>query len=111
MTKRNESARSAQETARLVSAWERSGLTQREYCDGHGIAPSTFDYYRRRARQQEPSEAAARLLPVCLVSQELEPEPKPGGFVLVLVNGRRIEGGWAFAEEGLRRLLRVAEQA
>lgn len=108
MTKRNESVRSAEETARLVAAWERSGQTQREYCQGHGIPSSTFDYYRRRARQQQPGPAA-RLVPVRLVSQG--PEPEPGGFVLVLVNGRRIEGGWAFAEEGLTRLLRVAERA
>lgn len=110
MTKRNESARSAEETARLVAEWERSGQTQREYCQRHGIPPSTFDYCRRRARQQQPSQAA-RLVPVRLVSQGPEPDPEPGGFVLVLVNGRRIEGGWAFAEEGLTRLLRVAERA
>ncbi len=106
MTKRNESGRSAEETARLVGAWERSGLTQREYCQRHGIPVTTFDYHRRRARQQQPSQAA-QLVPVRLVSLE----PEPSGFVLVLVNGRRIEGGWAFAEEGLARLLRVAEGA
>ena len=108
MTKRNESGRSADETTRLVAAWERSGQTQREYCQRHGIPLTTFDYHRRRARQQQPSQAA-QLVPVRLVSPG--PAPEPGGFVLVLVNGRRIEGGWGFAEEGLARLLRVAEGA
>ncbi len=108
MTKRNESGRSAEETARLVAGWERSGLPQREYCQRHEIPPSTFDYYRRRARQQQASQAA-HLAPVHIVNSKPEPKPEPGGFVLVLVNGRRIEGQWAFAEEGLARLLRVAE--
>ncbi len=109
MTKRNESGRGAEETARVVAGWERSGLTQREYCGRHGIPLTTFDYHGRRARQQP--RQVARLVPVHIVNPEPEPKPEPGGFVLVLRNGRRIEGGWAFAEEGLARLLRVAEGA
>jgi len=36
--------------------------------------------------------------------------PSPG-FTLSLVNGRRIESGWRFAEAELARLIRVAEGA
>jgi hypothetical protein len=32
-----------------------------------------------------------------------------GGFSLVLVNGRRIESSWRFAEADLARLIRMAE--
>ena len=108
MINRSKSGRSAEETARLVAECERSGLTRREYCQRHGIRLTTFDYYRRRARAQP--RKAARLVPVRIVSPEAT-AAAAGGFTLVLVNGRRIEGNWGFAEEALARLLRVAERA
>jgi hypothetical protein len=108
MTKRSESGRSAEETARLVGEYERSGLTRREYCLRHGIRLTTFDYYRRRARAQP--RKAARLVPVRIMRPEAT-VTAAGGFTLVLVNGRRIEGNWGFAEEALTRLVRVAERA
>ena len=33
-----------------VARFEGSGLTRREYCDRHELAPSTLDYWRRRLR-------------------------------------------------------------
>jgi len=40
-----------------------------------------------------------------------EPSDPDTGFVLMLGNGRRIASGWGFADAGLARLIRVAEQA
>lgn len=93
---------SAAEAARLLSGYDRSELTRREYCEQVGIPVTTLDYYRRRhAKANEES-----LRPVEIVNQA-----SGGGFTVALSNGRRIEGGWNFDEHGLARLLRVAEQA
>ena len=82
--------------------YERSGLTRRDYCKQVGISVRTLDYHRRR----RVSRPAASPLPVNFVAS-----PGRNGFALVLSNGRRIESDWDFADEGLARLVRVAEQA
>jgi len=103
--------RSAEQTARLVAGWKRSEMTQREYCERHGIPETTFDYYRRRAREQQRQSKPVRLVPVSIISPKASAGAESGGFTLALVNGRRIEGGWGVAEEDLARLVRVAERA
>jgi len=110
MRNRKETVRSAEETARLVAEWNRSEMTRRAYCEHHGLPVTTFDYYRRRAREQQRRKPV-RLVPVSIVSPKAKTEPEAGRFTLVLVNGRRIEGGWGVAEADLARLLRVAERA
>lgn len=37
----------------LVSRWPESGETQRRYCDRHGIALSTFSYWRSRIAREK----------------------------------------------------------
>lgn len=103
--------RSAEQTARLVAGWKRSEMTQREYCEHQGIPKTTFDYYRRRAREQPQRSKPARLVPVSIVSPQASAAAGSGGFTLVLGNGRRIESGWRVAEEDLARVVRVAERA
>lgn len=39
-----------------VARFDASGLTRRQYCDRHHLAPATLDYWRRRARA-EPAPA------------------------------------------------------
>lgn len=39
-----------------VRRFDESGLTRRQYCDRHHLAPATLDYWRRRARV-EPAPA------------------------------------------------------
>jgi hypothetical protein len=65
----------------------------------HGIGMPTLDCWRRTYRQRKP-----KLVRVAI--QEAEPLT---GFTLVLVNGRRIESAWSFAEADLQRLIRAAE--
>ena len=93
---------SAAQAARFVDEYEKSGLTRRDYCKQAGITVRTLDYHRRR----QASRSAAPLIPVKLLEAT-----RRNGFALVLSNGRRIEADWDFAEEGLARLVRVAEQA
>jgi hypothetical protein len=83
--------------SRVVEDFAASGMTRREYCARHRIAVSTLDSWRR-SHKSGPK----------LVEVRIE-APAPGGFALVLGNGRRIETSWQFAEAELTRLIRVAE--
>jgi hypothetical protein len=89
--------RSKQEIRDLVDGFAKSGMTRRAYCEKHKIGISTLDYWRR-AQKGKPK----------LVEVGMEGQPA-AGFVLVLVNGRRIESSWKFVEAELTRLIRVAE--
>jgi len=93
--------RSAEEIEQVIGQYRSSGLSQREFSQQTGIKLSTLGRYLRR------SEAPAQLVRVKLE----EPSDPDTGFVLMLGNGRRIASGWGFADAGLARLIRVAEQA
>ena len=89
--------RSKQEIRGIVGDFAKSGMRRREYCEKHNIGISTLDNWRR-AQKSKP-----KLVEVAIEAQPL------GGFTLVLMNGRRIESSWKFAEADLTRLIRVAE--
>lgn len=118
MISRTKSPRATfEERCALLAEWERSGLTQREFSEQHGIPVRTFEYYRRQQlRRSAPSAGpTTQLIPVHIApaapAQTTPATNSGGGFVLTLSNGRRIEAGWGFCEASLARLLRVAEQA
>lgn len=90
--------RSSEEVQRLVEEFQNSGLTRREFCQRHGIAVTTFDYWRRM-RKSEP-----RLVRVAVQEPRAD-----AGFVLMLANGRRIESSWSFRAADLEKLIRVVE--
>lgn len=94
--------RREEEIGELLAGYERSGLTRREYCQREGVPVTTFDYYRR---------SRSKKAKVALVPVRVEPPTGPSVLTLVCANGRRIEVPGHFSEEGLRRLLRVAERA
>ena len=93
--------RSKEEIRGIVEGFAKSRMTRREYCAKHGVAVTTLDYWRRVQKQRKPK----------LIEVAIEPaRPQTcGGFALVLVNGRRIESPWEFAEADLARAIRVAE--
>jgi hypothetical protein len=97
---KNGRMRSKQEVRGIVEGFARSGMTRREYCAMHKLAITTLDYWRRAQKKSKPK----------LVEVAIEAQPQQaGGFTLVLVNGRRIESLWKFADVDLARLIRVAE--
>ena len=98
--------RSVEEVERLVSGYQQSGLTRREYCQSQGIAVTTLDYYRRRQRSKS---GTPKVVPV-MVAAAAGKGAGEGGFALVLGNGRRIESRWSFGEADLARLIRTAER-
>ena len=98
MTKKRR--RSGAEIAALVAGYEEGGLTRREYCERHGVALTTLDYYRRRG------ETVAGLVAV-----EVGRGARASTMTVILGNGRRIEVSGEFAEAELARLLRTVERA
>jgi hypothetical protein len=94
--------RSAEEIAAMMSGYEQSGLTRREYCQQRGIPLPTFDYYRHRRKKKVRTLG---LVAVKIVASEQPSSP----MAVILRNGRRIEVGRGFAEAELTRLLRVVE--
>lgn len=96
--------RTAEEIQKIIEDLQASGLSQREFCQQTGIKLSTLGRYARRARQREQPQQLVRVK--VEATQEAE-----SGFVLMLGNGRRIASGWGFADAGLARLIRVAENA
>jgi hypothetical protein len=96
--------RTAEEIQKIVEELQASGLSHREFCQRTGIKLSTLGRYARRAGGAEQ--------PQQLVRVKLETPQEPGsGFVLMLVNGRRIASGWGFSDAALARLIQVVEGA
>lgn len=85
----------------MMTGYEKSGLTRREYCQQQGISLTTLDYYRHRRREKVRKPG--------LVAVKIVTEPPSLPMAVVLRNGRRIEVGGGFAETELARLLRVVE--
>ena len=94
----NGGMRSKEEIRGIVTGFSKSGMRRREYCARHGVAMTTFDYWRRKQKRTPR-----------LVQVAMEEERSTSGFALVLVNGRRIESSWSFSAADLEKLIRVAE--
>ena len=86
-------------------------MRRREYCERHGMALPTLDWYRRRVRA---SRSPANLVAVKIENSTM-PSPATGaapqGFTLVLGNGLCIETTWNFSDDAMARLIRIAGAA
>ena len=49
---RSQRRRSAGEWQELIARFERSGQTRKRFCGAEKLAPSTFDLWRRKVREQ-----------------------------------------------------------
>src|SRR5258708_40291482 len=82
--------RSRAEVEQLVDAFESSGLRRREFCQKHGVAVGTLDFWRKRRRQKRGEVA----------SHQLEARKVHAGAE-VASSGRLVAGGvWGKAESG-----------
>jgi len=107
--------RSRAQWRQLVEGWPRSGLTQRAYCERHGMSLASLRRWREIFRSERegagaPSGKRLRLVPVRLLDDE--PCPVQGkGLTLVLSDGVRLEVTPGFDEATLRRVLGVLRAA
>jgi hypothetical protein len=85
-----------------VDAWQRSGGSQRDYCDKRGLALSTFSLWRRRLAI---TPATMEIVPIHRAILSSSP-----AVVIVLAGGRyRVEIGDCVRTETLRITLDVLE--
>jgi len=82
------------ERRQLLDRYERSGLSQKAFCLRHGVALSTLQYWRRRARDtdREPTPSFVEIPPVTGVARALSGEATvlielPGGVRLEVAAG------------------------
>jgi len=86
----------------MVGAWEKSGMTQRAFCEGEGISLSAFCWWRRRfkkerresgpanggrTRNREDVQSSSIFLPVGIQSALCD-RPGEGVIEVALTNGR-----------------------
>ena len=87
----------------LVRGWPGSGLTQRAYCERHGISVGSLHRWRERLRDEETSRDVSvatasmerpRLIPIRLAGTHTTAESQPASAVsltLVFRDGLRLE--------------------
>ena len=85
--------RTASEWEELISCFERTGQTRKDFCLSQGVSLSTFDLWRRklRARTAEHSESmfveVSQVEPNAVLSWDVELE-LGGGVILRVRNAR-----------------------
>jgi len=100
------------ERQEIVREYERSGQSQRAFCQQWGIVPSTLRNWCRRLAEGDQDDdrkavAATRLLPVSLCTEDtVVPET---GISLVARNGLRIAVAPGFDAITLQRVLATLE--
>ena len=118
--------------ARLVAAWEKSGLTQAAFCRRRGVKAVTFAWWKRRLggaaapdhrRRRGPAasrrRAAVKFSEVVLpgrllrdgVPTPVTPDVPPTGYEIVLADGSLIRVPGNFDAEKVAQLIGVVAQA
>jgi transposase-like protein len=99
--------RSAGQWKALIERYERGRATQARFCAREGVAVSTFQYWRRRLREEAASgsapSATGRLVAVQVRQEPCA--PAPAGLRLVLPSGVGIEVQADFDPATLRRVV------
>jgi transposase len=105
--------RSRNEWQRLVAGWERSGLTQQEYCARHGISVGSLQRWRRIFAEDavpgsRASSPVSEFVPVTLVGDAVA--TAGADLTLVLTDGVRLEIGARCSVETLKRVLGMLQE-
>lgn len=93
-----------------VSAWRRSGLSQREYCKRQELGEWSFSSWKRRLARRRADVVG--FLPVAVrgqavVDRAVFPNGRQHPLALVVGDRYRVEVGDGFSSETLTRLLAV----
>lgn len=74
----------------MLDRYERSGLSQKAFCLRHGVALSTLQYWRRRAREadQEPTPSFVEIPQVTGMARALSAD---AAVIIELPGGVRFE--------------------
>lgn len=95
--------RGRQDWQQLVSKWQTSGLSMKQFCEGHGIAPSTFWRWKDRFSAHGKASGPAVFLPVKVAATlggYLGGDNQLSGSIEILVAGKypvRVTGNFGGA--------------
>jgi hypothetical protein len=96
-----------------IEAWQRSGQSQQDYCQIHGLALATFGYWRRKLKEVRPEKP--RFYPLVVTGQPSFPNGtghNERAGVRVVLGGSRftIEIDESFSPVTLRAVITTLEQ-
>jgi hypothetical protein len=105
-------SKSSQESKRdywqhQIKTWERSGLSQKQYCHSRSLALSTFCYWKRRLNNQQP--ATPKFYPLAIPASPLEPTESS---LMILVGPKQfqVQIKKDFSPATLKKLIATLEQ-
>ena len=91
---------------RRINDWRASGLSVRDFCARHGLAPARF-YHWRRVLERRAAEEPAAFVPVHVVADAIS--TRTSALEVVLTDGRTVRVTPGFDVATLRKLLAVLE--
>ena len=92
-----------------IDEWQRSGLSQQDYCRSHGISLASFGYWRRKLKRNE--SAKPRFYPLVVsTGRDAEITSHENSELRVLLGRFAIEIGDKFNPAALQRLVTTLEQ-
>jgi hypothetical protein len=94
------------EKAELVAAYQRSGLSQRDFANQHGIAPSNIQRWVRQREGVAPNAGPATLLEV---PNLLATRSGPGAYRLHFAQGLQLEVARGFELGEVRALAQLLQ--
>ena len=100
--------RSREEADRLAAECEASELSQREFCEQHGVPLKTMARYLGRYRRKQSNK---NQVPQWVAVEVAAKRADSAELSVVLACGHRIEIGRDFDAETLRRLVAALERA
>lgn len=106
MKSRTRQHRTAAEKAELVTAYQRSGLSQRDFAQQHGIAPSNI---QRWARQHESLVASQGSTALVEVPNLLAGRPEAGAYRVHFPQGFQLEVARGFEIGEVRALAQLLQ--
>ena len=91
-----------------IEGWQRSGLSQEEYCQKEGLKKCTLQYWRRKLSGKEE---VFSLVPVRLTAEKASLAlEESSGLRLHSAQGLSVELSVGFDVASLRRLIKVLEE-
>lgn len=110
-----------------MAAWRESGLTQKAFCQAHGLSVSSFSHWKSKLAKRDAGRLSPEPSAVEADSEKSrkgvswtevtwparagsEPVADGWGFEVVLPRGWSIRLGARFESEPLRRLLAILEE-
>ena len=72
----------------LISGWQQSEISQKQYCEQHGIRYHVFHYWYKRFRESQADNKDATFIPL-----QINPPVAAGinaGIELVFADGKRL---------------------